>query len=159
MNAPETAADCFASHQQNTCSRNKFARDLLIHLRHSSFLSPSSFICQFLPLSIHPLTHLHVAMAITAQKVFRQTSWTSLGGLRISSLSSNIFLSIYFSNWLNTSPKKTGPRGNRYPTATKFLRVTPSKLESSSCSEPIGITSGSIKLSARNSFELGVLQL
>ena len=46
------------------------------------------------------------SVALTAQKVLRQTSWNSSGGLRVLSPSSNIFFSIYLFNW-----RETGLRG------------------------------------------------
>ena len=64
--------------------------------------------------------------------VLKQTSWNSVGGLRIFSLWSKTFLSIYLSNWL-----ETGLQGNRYPIAADVLRITPSKLEFFCWSKPV----------------------
>ena len=78
-----------------------------IMTRASSSISYLSiFLFDQLSLFIHPLLHLYSSIAIIGQKVLRQTSWTSVGGLRISSLSSNIFLSISLTGHL-TLKKRT----------------------------------------------------
>ena len=91
-------------------------------------------------------------LALTAQKVLRQASWNSVGGLRIFNLSSNILFSIYLLHW-----PKAGLRGNRYPIAANFLLVIPSKLEFFCWNKPVCITTESIKLLAQNTFKIGVL--
>ena len=49
--------------------------------------------------------------------------------------------------------------GGPYPIAANFLRRTPSKLEFFCWSKQVSITAESIRLPARNTFKIGVLQL